>query len=184
MIREMEFHIYSFEEETRSEVPLTMSDGRLICFKSKERAERFLEEVKQMDRSEVEHDELVDKSYVKNCIVYCDDGYVYEDEAEMEVFGRLLVDRPSISEKIEELIENFYLDSTGDAMLTGTGYYEDVQINEAIDDLFHAEGFEDEDYSSELILTFEGPSCTCYGFALAWVEYDKLYINNFAVYVK
>lgn len=186
MNRGMEYHIYSFDEETGTEFPLNMSDGRLICFRTEERAKRFLEAIKRMTDLDEENSKLVGRSRIKNCIVYSDDGYIYEDEAEKEVFGHLLSESPRMFEKIEELLGKFYFnDTSGEYDTYGhkDSSYDEVRIDEAISALFVENGFKDEEYNCGLIQVFDNSSATCYALAISWIECDKLEVYNDVAYL-
>ena len=188
MVREMKHYIYTCEADG-SEAPLIMADGRIIEFESESRADIFLKELKNSsifaEESE-EFQELTKSAYVKSAIVYCDDGYIDADAAEIEIFGCILSENFKMAEKIENLLNKFYFNDTGEEYNTygnEDSYYEGVRIDEAIDTLFRENGFEDEEYNCELIEVFDSPSVTGYALAVSWIEHGELKTYNDTTYI-
>ena len=183
MVRGMKHYIYTCEADG-SEAPLVMADGRIIEFESESRADAFLNALKNSTIFAEETEEFqgfTNIAYVKSAIVYCDDGYIDADAAEMEIFGCILSENLKMAEKIEELLENFYFNDTNEEYSpygNEDSYYEGVRMDEAIDTLFRENGFEDEEYNCELIETFDSPGITCFALAVSWIENGKLKVYN------
>ena len=100
MIREMKHYIYTCEADG-SEAPLVMADGRIIEFESEARADAFLNALKNsiiFAEETEEFQEFTNIAYVKSAIVYCDDGYIDADAAELVIFGKILGRRKNMSE--------------------------------------------------------------------------------------
>lgn len=182
-MRDMKYYIYTCESDG-SEAPLIMADGRIIEFESEARADAFLSALKNSTifaEETEEFKEFTNIAYVKSAIVYCDDGYIDADAAEMEIFGCILSENLKMAEKIGKLLEEFYFNDTNednDAYGHEGSYYDGIRMDEAIDTLFRENGFDDEDYNCELIETFDSPGATCYTLAVSWIEHGKLKVYN------
>ena len=188
MDRTLKHYIYTCDADG-SELPLIMEDGRIIEFESESRANAFLSALKNSTIFTEETEEFknfTNSAYVKPAIVFCDEGYIDADAAEIEVFGCILSENFKMAEKIENLLNKFYFNDTGEEYNTygnEDSYYEGVRIDEAIDTLFRENGFEDEEYNCELIEVFDSPSVTGYALAVSWIEHGKLKTYNETAYI-
>lgn len=188
MDRTLKHYIYTCEADG-SEIPLIMEDGRIIEFESESRANAFLNALKNSTIFAEETEEFknfTNSAYVKPAIVFCDDGYIDADAAEIEAFGCILSENFKMTEKIEDLLNKFYFNDTNEENSPygkEDSYYEHVRVDEAIDTLFRENGFEDEEYNCELIEVFDSPSVTGYTLTVSWIEYGELKVYNTTAYI-
>ena len=188
MVRGMKHYIYTCEADG-SEAPLVMADGRIIEFESKDRADAFLNALKNSTIFAEETEEFqgfTNIAYLKSAIVYCDDGYIDAAAAAIEFFGCILSENFKMTEKIEDLLNKFYFNDTNKENIPygkEDSYYEHVRVDEAIDTLFRENGFEDEEYNCELIEVFDSPSVTGYTLTVSWIEYGELKVYNTTAYI-
>ena len=187
MIREMKHYIYTCEADG-SEAPLVMADGRIIEFESEARADAFLNALKNSSifaEETEEFQEFTNIAYVKSAIVYCDDGYIDADAAEIEIFGKILEHRKNMTEIFEDVFTHYYFDDThGCITLDGCDIYEDYEIWEAAIKLFEENGYDATEYNCELVLVTETHIEASYVLAIAWMQDGKLNTYNVPVYTE
>ena len=186
-MRDMKYYIYTCESDG-SEAPLTMIDGKIIEFETESRAAALLNELKHssiFDEESEEFKQLTSKAFVKSAIVFCDDGYIDADAAEMGVFGYIISEKVRMAEKIEELLNKFYFNNTNkEYNIYGLedSSYENIRVDKAISDLFRENGFNEKSYSSKIIEVFETSDFVYYAIAIAWIEYGELHTYNVPFY--
>ena len=186
-MRDMKYYIYTCESDG-SEAPLTMIDGKIIEFETEARADAFLNELKHssiFDEESEEFKQLTSKAFIKSAIVFCDDGYIDADAAEMGAFGYIISEKVRMTEKIEELLNKFYFNNTNkEYNIYGfeDSPYEDIRVDEAINKLFRENGFNEKSYSSQIIEVFETSYSVYCAIAIAWIECGELRTYNVPFY--
>ena len=190
-MRDMKYYIYTCESDG-SEAPLTMIDGKIIEFETEARAAAFLNELKHssiFDEESEEFKQLTSKAFVKSAIVFCDDGYIDADAAEMGVFGYLISEKVRMAEKIEELLDKHYLidnyKSYGYEEYGIFGSDEDwkeIHIGEAIRNLFIENSFDKKDYIVKCIEVYDSPSLAACALSITWLEGKELKNLTYPVY--
>ena len=190
-MRDMKYYIYTCESDG-SEAPLTMIDGKIIEFETEARAAAFLNELKHssiFDEESEEFKQLITKAFVKSAIVFCDDGYIDADAAEMGVFGYIISEKVRMAEKIEELLDKHYLidnyKSYGYEEYGIFGSDEDwkeIHIGEAIRNLFIENSFDKKDYIVKCIEVYDSPSLAACALSITWLEGKELKNLTYPVY--
>ena len=190
-MRDMKYYIYTCESDG-SEAPLTMIDGKIIEFETEARAAAFLNELKHssiFDEESEEFKKLTSKAFVKSAIVFCDDGYIDADAAEMGVFGYLISEKVRMAEKIEELLNKHYL--IDDYRSYGYEEYgifgsdedwKEIHIGEAIRNLFIENSFDKKDYIVKCIEVYDSPSLAACALSITWLEGKELKNLTYPVY--
>ena len=190
-MRDMKYYIYTCESDG-SEAPLTMIDGKIIEFETEARAAAFLNELKHsfiFDDESEEFKQLTSKAFIKSAIVFCDDGYIDADAAEMGAFGYIISEKVRMTEKIEELLDKHYLiddyKSYGYEEYGIFGSDEDwkeIHIGEAIRNLFIENGFDKKDYIVKCIEVYDSPSLVACALSITWLEGKELKNLTYPVY--
>ena len=190
-MRDMKYYIYTCESDG-SEAPLTMIDGKIIEFETEARAAAFLNELKHssiFDEESEEFKQLTSKAFIKSAIVFCDDGYIDADAAEMGAFGYIISEKVRMTEKIEELLDKHYLiddyKSYGYEEYGIFGSDEDwkeIHIGEAIRNLFIENGFDKKDYIVKCIEVYDSPSLIACALSITWFEGKELKNLTYPVY--
>ena len=178
-MRDMKYYIYTCESDG-SEAPLTMIDGKIIEFETEARAAAFLNELKHssiFDEESEEFKQLTSKAFIKSAIVFCDDGYIDADAAEMGAFGYIISEKVRMTEKIEELLNKHYLiddyKSYGYEEYGIFGSDEDwkeIHIGEAIRNLFIENNFDKKEYIVKCIEVYDSPSLAACALSITWIE--------------
>ena len=187
----MKYYIYTCESDG-SEAPLTMIDGKIIEFETEARAAAFLNELKHssiFDEESEEFKQLTSKAFIKSAIVFCDDGYIDADAAEIGAFGYIISEKVRMTEKIEELLDKHYLiddyKSYGYEEYGIFGSDEDwkeIHIGEAIRNLFIENGFDKKDYIVKCIEVYASPSLVACALSITWLEGKELKNLTYPVY--
>lgn len=187
----MKYYIYTCESDG-SEAPLTMIDGKIIEFETEARAAAFLNELKHssiFDEESEEFKQLTSKAFIKSAIVFCDDGYIDADAAEIGAFGYIISEKVKMAEKIEELLDKHYLiddyKSYGYEEYGIFGSDEDwkeIHIGEAIRNLFIENGFDKKDYIVKCIEVYDSPSLIACALSITWLESKELKNLTYPVY--
>lgn len=190
-MRDMKYYIYTCESDG-SEAPLTMIDGKIIEFETEARAAAFLNELKHssiFDEESEEFKQLTSKAFIKSAIVFCDDGYIDADAAEIGAFGYIISEKVRMTEKIEELLDKHYLiddyKSYGYEEYGIFGSDEDwkeIHIGEAIRNLFIENGFDKKDYIVKCIEVYASPSLVACALSITWLEGKELKNLTYPVY--
>jgi hypothetical protein len=191
MVRGMKHYIYTCEADG-SEAPLVMADGRIIEFESEDRADAFLNALKNSSifaEETEEFQEFTNIAYVKSAIVYCDDGYIDADAAEIEIFGCVLSENFKMTEKIEELLDKHYLIDAYESwgyeeygIFSSDEDWKRIHVADAIRNLFVENGFDKKDYIVKCIEVYDSPDLVASALSITWFEGKELKNLTYPVY--
>ena len=190
-MRDMKYYIYTCESDG-SEAPLTMIDGKMIEFETEARAAAFLNELKHssiFDEESEEFKQLTSKAFIKSAIVFCDDGYIDADAAEMGVFGYIISEKVRMAEKIEELLDSHYLIDDYESwgyeeygVFSSDESWKGIHVEDAVRNLFIENGFDKKDYIVKCIEVYDSPSLVASALSITWLEGKELKNLTYPVY--
>ena len=190
-MRDMKYYIYTCESDG-SEAPLTMIDGKIIEFETEARADAFLNELKHssiFDEESEEFKQLTSKAFIKSAIVFCDDGYIDADAAEMDAFGYIISEKVRMTEKIEELLDSHYLIDDYESwgyeeygVFSSDENWKGIHVEDAVRNLFIENGFDKKDYIVKCIEVYDSPSLVASALSITWLEGKELKNLTYPVY--
>ena len=190
-MRDMKYYIYTCESDG-SEAPLTMIDGKMIEFETEARAAAFLNELKHssiFDEESEEFKQLTSKAFIKSAIVFCDDGYIDADAAEIGVFGYIISEKVRMAEKIEELLDSHYLIDDYESwgyeeygVFSSDESWKGIHVEDAVRNLFIENGFDKKDYIVKCIEVYDSPSLVASALSITWLEGKELKNLTYPVY--